>query len=197
MTNPKDKLFLCRNTCKNLYKNEKNLPEIFEIAGGLEDVLKDPFGFELNICSEKEGFYEKHRKLFISNMVDVEESLSYVPKITKLGFKKTRIPESLFQYFVKKLKEHDSLDQWTHISGVSLFNDKIVVENSKDDTSKKIVEIPRAFLLNLNFEEVAEVYRVLGPIAEKWSNLKLKPSEINGIRDASTKSQYGGKLYQP
>ena len=182
MTNPEDKLFLCRDTCKKLYKNEKNLPEIFDIGGGLEDVLKDPFGFKLNICSEKEGFYEKHRKLFISNMLNVEESLSYVPKITKLGFRKTRIPENLFQYFVKKLKDHDSLDQWTHMSGSSLFNDKIVVENSNEGTSKKIVEIPRAFLLNLNFEEVAEVYRVLGPVAEKWSNLKLKPSEINGIR---------------
>merc|ERR1719438_19527 len=55
-TNPKRMLTLCRETCRNHFKDDKYLPDILELAGGIDDVFMDPFGFKLNICSDADGF---------------------------------------------------------------------------------------------------------------------------------------------
>ena len=175
-------LTLCRETCRNHFKEEKYLPDILELAGGVEDVFVDPFGFKLNICSDADGFDDGQRSVFLSHAINGDENIPYIPKFTNIGFEKTKIPENLFQYLQNKIRENDIPDNWIQEDGAAIINNQIIVQNVEENSGKQVLNIPRSLLLNLNHEDVIKVFKVLGPMAESWSGIKLKPTSIYGIR---------------
>ena len=183
LDNPAEMLYLCRETCTKLHENEKILPEILRVLGGLGNIFTDQFGFKLNICSEAE-FSEEQESKTLSNNLIIDERLPYIPKFTENGFEKSRIPESLFKYFDEKMKTQETLENWVQETAVAVgyINNQVLIENVNDGGRQDVLRFARTKVLSLDIEDIKNTFITLGPLAEAWAGVKLKPSGIYGIR---------------
>ena len=174
----------CRRKCQEEFHNSsEQLPEIVEHLGGLEDFLEQPFGFSLPVCSLREG-YSKSQVLSGQIFTKfLEEVTKFVPAFTEKGFMKSRIPKQLFKTILEArilaLKE-------TRISVEKVVDDGILngwtmIEN-QDSRETKLVHVHRTQMIDLDEATREEMFKTLGPLAEQWSNLKLAPTSIYGIR---------------
>ena len=177
-------LSVCRRECQDYYRNSKTkIPELVESFGGIEDLLPQPFGFKLPVCSAREGYFNKSASFTQINFHKfIPEILPFIPPFTDKGFMKTRIPTALFGPILKfrsdclksgKLKA-ESPDP-------GIINGHTVIENLKIQESKKIT-INRTQMMSLDESTKEKIFKTLGPLAEKWSNLQLTPTSIYGIR---------------
>ena len=178
--NPKDLLTQCRQKCSKYLEND---PHAFESVGGIGDTFTDPFGFMIRICSEADGFDETQRRTFVEFNINVDNTLGYIPIFTVKGYEKTRMPESLFRHFRDKLERNTDPENWIPETqtAAGVINNQIIVENGTLG-SKKAVKIPRSKMLYINMEDVELTFKTLGPLAEEWAGVKLRPSSIYGIR---------------
>ena len=178
--NPKDLLSQCRKACTKHFEND---PQDFENVGGIGDTFTDPFGFMVNICSEADGFDETQRRTFVQFNVNVDDTVGYIPRFTTRGVEKVRMPESLFRHFQDKLERNAGPDNWIPETetAAGVINNQIIAENGTEG-SKKVVKIPRSKMLYLDMEDIELTFKTLGPLAEEWAGVKLRPSSIYGIR---------------
>ena len=179
--NPKDFLAQCRQKCSKLLENDPGLA--VESVGGIGDTFTDPFGFLINICSEADGFDEIQRRTFVQFNVNVDNTIGYIPRFTPRGVEKVRMPESLFRHFRDKLERNFGPENWIQETqtAAGVINNQIIVENETLG-SKKVVKIPRSKMLNIDTEDIELTFKTLGPLAEEWAGVKLRPSSIYGIR---------------
>ena len=154
------------------------------MAGGLGDTLTDPFGFRLNICAEDEGFNEDQRQTFVEFNVNIDETLPYIPRFTEHGFEKTRIPEDLYHHLLQKLQEQDHPDNWVQetMTAPGVINNQVIIEHVEGGGEKEVLKFARSKMLGLSSEEIQLSFRRLGPLAEQWAGVKLRPTSIYGIR---------------
>ena len=183
LENPSEMLNFCRETCTKLYENEKYLPEILRVVGGLGNTFTDLFGFKLNICSEAEFSQEQVSKTLRHSLI-MEERIPYIPKFTNIGFEKSRIPESLYQYFHEKMKARDTPENWIQETAVAVgyINNQVLVKNVNDGGRQDVLRFARTKVLSLDIDDIKTTFEALGPLAEAWAGVKLKPSSIYGIR---------------
>ena len=181
--NPKKYLVLCRKTCKHLYKDDPHPPEIFAVSGGLEDVFIDALGFKINICSEYEGLDVYARDTYVTNQLNTDLTLSYVPKFTKDGFHKEKIPGYLYEDLMEHLKIRDNAENWVNETSPSpgVLNNQVVVKH-QETGEKKTIMIGRTQILGISIEAGEKIFKVLGPLAEQWSGVKLRPTSLYGVR---------------
>ena len=172
----------CRVTCRNLFKNEKYLPESMTAAGGLEDMFVDAFGFHVPICSESAGFDKATGKDLIELHVTIDERQSYFPKFTQNGFRKARMPEKLFNFLKEYIR--DNPHGWELEGDASRFvipKYNMMVENKKNKTRSSIT-VSRTLLNPLNPQAEIFVVEQLLHEAEMWSGIKLEYWRTHGIR---------------
>ena len=182
LMNPPEMLSTCRQRCTALFSGDKSVPEVLREAGGLGDTFTDPFGFKLNICSEAE-FNQEQRSFFISLNHILYKSLPYIPKFTEDGFEMTRIPESLYQHFIQKLQRKGKPENWRLENDrlvVGFMNNQVMIESK--DGRKEVLELARSSYLSLDMNDIKKTFAALGPLAERWAGIKLKPTYIYGIR---------------
>ena len=177
---PKEMLTRCRVKCTEHFESDLEIPDR---NGGVGNIFTDPFGFQINICSEAEGFDEAQRRTFVEYRVNIDETIAYIPRFTIKGVEKVKMPEMLFRYFRDKLEKEDVPENWIQETqtAAGVINNQILVENGTEG-SKMVVKIPRSRLLYLDFKDVELIYKTLGPLAEEWAGVKLRPSAIYGIR---------------
>ena len=180
---PKHYLVQCRQTCKSLYQGDKHLPEIFNISGGLEDTFIDPFGFKLNICAEQEGFDDEQRTTFVGFNYNMDVTIPYIPQFTKAAFEKVKIPEELYKYLMDRVESEDKPQNWINETGTAagVINNRVVVQHHETG-EKKSVMIGRTRMLALDMESAEKMFVTLGPLAEEWSGVKLRPTSLYGVR---------------
>ena len=179
-----DWLRRCRSRCSELLRGESPLAEEVRVAGGLGDTLTDPFGFRLNICAEDEGFNEDQRQTFVEFNVNIDETLPYIPRFTEHGFEKTRIPEDLYHHLLQKLQEQDHPDNWVQetMTAPGVINNQVIIEHVEGGGEKEVLKFARSKMLGLSSEEIQLSFRRLGPLAELWAGVRLRPTSIYGIR---------------
>ena len=68
----------------------------------------DDFGFKIPLCSENKGFTATGRHNILNLIALNKKQPDWVPKFTKLGFEKTRIPDKVYS---KLLSEYEGLKQ--------------------------------------------------------------------------------------
>ena len=176
---------MCRNTCRSKYLGvpSHRLPEDIISFGGLEDVFIDQFGFKIGICSLKEGFEDIQRDTYIRFFRSMDENIPYIPKFTKTGFWKTKIPEDLNQDILEARKQ--ALEEGKVYEETSpqpgTINYQTIVENPVEEQSM-VLKLNRTLMIHLKNEISEKMFKILGPIAEQWSGVKLKPTSVYGMR---------------
>ena len=175
----------CRQTCKKILIQEENyVSDDIKAVGGLDDLLVDKFGFKLNICSEAEGFDEQQRTNFVVFQNKNELVIPYIPKFTKTGIEKTRIPKELFSFLVEKIKNGDKSNKWAveTKTAAGVINNQMMVEKVGVEDSRKMIKINRTLLLNLDSDDYKRVVHELWPMAEAWAGVELEFTSVYGIR---------------
>ena len=178
-------LSLCRRECRDFYSNlpESHLDWDILDYGGLKDLLPQPFGFQLPVCSLREGY---HHAQMVAKQVDfvkkIPELARFVPAFTDVGFLKTKLPESLFQDVVAA-RDHAISNGMisTEEPDFGILNGPVVIENPILEKCKDII-VPRTQLINIGTNIRKSILESLGPLAENWAQLKLRPSSLYGIR---------------
>ena len=163
--------------------NFRHLPSLIDDLGGVKDTLKQPFGFNLPICNLREGYSRSSvSQTQIVFMKLIKDIVAFVPAFTDVGFHKREIPERLFfdllkfrnLSLIKGNLKPETLD-------FGVINGPTVIENEKLEKSKEII-VNRTQIIELDQQIKEQIFMTLGPMAEEWSNLKLIPTSIYGIR---------------
>lgn len=181
----KENMIKCRHTCKKLLLEKGNyIPEDVIAVGGVDDILKDRFGFKLNICSEAEGFDEKQRQNTVLYQYLNDVVIPYITKFTKKGIEKTKIPSELFSFLVEKINNGDKTNQWTveTMPQPGVINNRMMVEKVGVDDSRKIIHLNRTLMLTLDSDDYKRVVHELWPLAEAWAGVELEFTSVYGIR---------------
>ena len=178
-------LSLCRRECRDFYSHldQSHLDWDILDRGGLQDLLPQPFGFQLPVCSLREGY---HQAQMVAKQVDfvkkIPELIRFVPAFTDVGFMKTKVPESLFQDILRARDLAISSGMiTTEEPDVGILNGPVVIENPMLEKCKDIT-VARTQLLEVGNNIKKSIVESLGPLAEAWAQLKLTPSSLYGIR---------------
>ena len=159
------------------------LPEGITSYGGLDDVFVDQFGFKIGLCSLKEGFEDLQRDTYIRFFRSMDENIPYIPKFTDRGFWKTKIPEHLYRDILeareKALEEGKIFEETSPQPGT--INYQAIVENPVEEQSM-VLKLNRTQMVYLTNEISEKMFKTLGPVAEQWSGVKLKPTSVYGMR---------------
>ena len=88
----------CRHTCKEMMRTNETLemPEDYRFLGGYEDTIKDTFGVDYDFCDLKHGKTGKGNQMFLSVTALARKQNQIVPQLTKVGFKKMKIPNNIY-----------------------------------------------------------------------------------------------------
>lgn len=170
----------CRRTCKEKYSDDPNLPAIISDYGGLEDTVEDAFGFKMPMCSHNGGFTSAGRELLLNLHAMNTKQLEWVPKFTKNGFSKDKIPTAIYNRIVQEYaaQQKNGLMVEEGCTPAIINCEMIVDEDSECSLQKSrrtFVTFPSQMTLDLLKE-------TLHPLAEKWAGVKLKHSATYGIR---------------
>jgi len=173
----------CRKTCSNYFKDEKNLPQILQVVGGIDSPLVDPFGFKIPICDYQQGFDYQQIQTYTGSGLNMDEYAPYTPKFTKHGFEKLKIPKKLYQHFRKKLEKNDKPENWEPEMTLApgTINNRVGVEVLQNGR-RAVVAFPRTQLLWVDNEDTEKIFKTLGPMADEWAGVNLVPMVIYGIR---------------
>lgn len=183
-------LVKCRVSCRQYF--EKNGPlksavkKFYEMFGGGNDTVKDPFGYEYQICDLSNGFYGEGRVNLLSNWADffrLQKGLTeIVPKYTKLGFKKTKVPKALWgdvnDFY--KLKMKKASVPWKREDCTPGIHKCVEAIDDGDECAEKNLEGMLKMHIDLDVGMVI-LKQLLKP-AEEWSGIKLEPVTVYGIR---------------
>ena len=176
---------ILRHTCGEIYKHTKPhfLPDEIVSYGGSEDIFVDQFGLQIGVCSLREGFNNVQRDTYLYYVKQVDKNIPYIPVFTKQGFWKSKIPHHLFVDILearsKALEDGKVFEEIPPAAGV--INYQVVVENLQREQSK-VLKLNRTLMIELKDEISEKIFKTLGPIAESWSGVKLKPTSVYGIR---------------
>merc|ERR1719483_844092 len=97
-------LATCRKSCREKYQNETILPSIITEYGGLGDNVQDVFGFNTPFCSHNGGFTMDGRRTLLYLQALNQQQPEWVPKFSKVGFEKTKIPEDIYKRILSEYK---------------------------------------------------------------------------------------------
>ena len=84
----------CRRSCKEIYK-EKPLPNLIQELGGVDDLVRDVFGVEVNICSMDDGMDRVMRNSVIRHRITALRVPAWVPSFTQPGWEVMDIPKQV------------------------------------------------------------------------------------------------------
>ena len=76
----------CRISCQQMY-TDNQLSDIVRQLGGLEEIVKDVFGVELEVCSGLEGMDRAMRYSVLRHCVTGGRAPAWVPSFTETGWK--------------------------------------------------------------------------------------------------------------
>ena len=147
----------------NLLQNQfhdRAMPKIIQTYGGLEDHIVDVFGFKMPICPENGGFttdgrfvklswgmnyFQYFRQTILHLNALNEDQPAWVPKFTKIGFEKIKIPADIYRML---MKEYERVKPSMQVEGCAkaVINCEEIID-SEDESSLRSSR--RTFIMNL------------------------------------------------
>ena len=148
--------------------------------GGVEDHVVDSFGFRIPLCAENGGYTSDGRSEILNLMALNEQQPDWVPKFTKAGFKKTKIPADVFEALLsehKRLRLHMVQESCAK----AVINcEKIVID---DDVEEEYLQSSqKTFIMKPSTAVHNFIEKQLLPLAEQWADIKLVHTSTYGIR---------------
>ena len=87
----------CRASCREYFRNNpEHVTDAVKVMGGAENMIRDMFGVEVDICSLEDGLNRDMRYSLLRHLLVAERQKSWVPAFTNQGFLVKDIPASLF-----------------------------------------------------------------------------------------------------
>jgi len=169
----------CRKSCREQF-SDRPLPQIIQTYGGLEDHVVDVFGFKMPICPENGGFATDGRQTILHLMALNEEQPAWVPKFTKVGFEKTKIPPDVYSMLLREYERVKSTMSEESCAKAVINCEQII--NSEEEAESSLRSSKRTYITQLSQSVLNQLRTKLHPLAEEWANTKLKHEATYGIR---------------
>ena len=167
----------CRISCQQMY-TDNQLPDIVRQLGGLEDIVKDVFGVELDVCSGSEGMDRVMRYSVLRHRLTGGRAPAWVPSFTETGWKVVDIPSQLVGMLAMARLRKKSEEE-TCFPSVTAFNCQVMVE---DEDECRIEHSAKQELIPLDSQLKDTILSTLQPMAEDWSGVSLVGTSVYGIR---------------
>ena len=167
----------CRSSCWQLYR-DRQLPDIVRQLGGLDDVVKDVFGVELDVCSHADGMDHVMRYSVLRHRLTGLIAPAWVPSFTETGWRVVDIPSQLVGMLAmarlrQKSKEEPCFTSFT------AFNCQVLVE---DDDECRSEHSAKQEMIPLDSQLKDTILSTLQPMAEEWAGVPLAGTSVYGIR---------------
>jgi len=170
----------CRKSCREKYQNESTLPSIISDYGGLDDSVEDVFGFDTPFCSHNGGFTVDGRMTLLDLHAMNSLQPEWVPKFTKVGFEKTKIPADIYKRIMLEYKQlKDDGQMIEEPCSKAVINCEVIVD--KDDICT-LRSSRRTFVTALSQSTLDALKETLHPLAEEWAGANLQHTFTYGIR---------------
>ena len=153
---------------------------MIQLYGGLEDHVVDEFGFKSPLCSENKGFTALGRWTLLNLLALNKNQPDWVPKFTKLGFEKAKIPPKIYSVILEEYKKRKSSPS-QEACVRALINCEVIVSDEAEEVSS-LKETQQTFMIPLSQTTLDVVRSGLQPLAETWSDLSLRHTATYGIR---------------
>ena len=167
----------CRGSCQQLYRG-KQLPDILRQLGGLEDVVTDVFGVELDVCSHADGMDRMMRYSVLRHHVTGQRVPAWVPSFTETGWKVVDIPIQLVGMLAMARLRKKSEEE-PCVPSVTAFNCQVLVE---DEDECRTEHSARQEVIPLDDQLKDTILSTLLPMAEDWAGVSLSGTSVYGIR---------------
>lgn len=177
----------CRPQCKELYKDTKfeELPREVQSFGGFEDVVRDNFGEEIEVCNLNKGWNNFARARALGIMGINYAQPRWVPRFHPVGFEKVKIPKDIYARILNNRKKKQLEKKKFIIEGCDLGmqNCHRLVE-SRDAQECHQVSNENYFFRSLDAPVLEDIYSKLRPMAQDWidNKVELSGTSIYGIR---------------
>jgi len=171
-------LAVCRKSCRDLFLNKTQLPEIILKYGGLEDHVIDPFGFKYPLCAENGGFTASGRVDVLFQQALMKDQAEWVPKFTQVGFEKMKIPAELYRMLLEDYErvKPGMVEEFCVQAVINCQEIRDMGEESTVRTRR------RTFMMELSVKVLEALNDGLHPLAEAWADIKLQHTATYGIR---------------
>ena len=188
----------CRESCKKWIKeNPDKVPPEMDQFFGWEDVLKDEFGVELHPCVLGNGNTIKANEGRLSMTATSLNQGKIVPRFTKVGFEKQKIPKQLYATILsnrKKLLKGGA--KWKiEYCAEGIQNCQRVYE-SEVAQECHIVSSEKYWFLDLDVGTKKSIFEQMRPLAEKWigNKIQLMGTAAYGLRKYTRGATLGGHV---
>ncbi|XP_059089948.1 uncharacterized protein LOC131885796 isoform X2 [Tigriopus californicus] len=141
-----------------------------------EDTFEDVAGFKVQWNDPEDGWDEEKREDLL--LIHSKNLLQprYVPKLTKTGYRKIKIPDELYEFLLEQRNIFDL--SWENCGHGAHQNCDRRLDGDKFE-SKENVQLVGSRRPNLVKKVVQQT---LEPLLEKWSGIKLTPTLVYGFR---------------
>merc|ERR1711892_304366 len=177
----------CRQSCQNLYKDTtfEDLPSEVQSYGGFEDIIKDNFGEEIEICDLKKGWSNMAMARALSIMGISASQPKWVPRFHPVGFQKVKIPKDIYARILNNRKKIllEKKKFKLEACDAGMQNCERFVE-SQEAQECHIVSNENYFFRPLDGAVLDDIYTKLRPMAQDWidNKVELAGTSIYGIR---------------
>ena len=190
---------VCRDTCKRWASKvaTEYINTDLQNSGVYNDVIKDPFGLDVNICDISEGFTADAVERSISMLANNLEQPRLVPKFHPVGFEKMKIPRAMYaQILTNRKKLLSTGSKWSiEYCVVGMQNCNKVVES---ENAQECHEVSREnyYYLPLSQNTLKDIFSTLRPLAEEWIQHKISliGKTVYGLRKYTRGAKLGAHV---
>ncbi|TRY80418.1 hypothetical protein TCAL_04809 [Tigriopus californicus] len=177
----------CRQSCKEYWdihqdKVEPTYRNLFHQIGGTNNVIKDYFGFEHNICdpSRHQTFHSRYTLLTSSFNAWTKNMTGAIHKNSAFRPQKAKVPPQIYA-IVKGY--HDEFNENIPVRENCTHGTFDCLEiNYTDDEECQIKEITKMNIHHLSVEDRAMIALMLEPELERLTGKNLTPALVSGMR---------------
>ena len=156
----------------------KKNTQLIEELGGLEDNVKDVFGIEMDMCSEKDGMDRLMRYSVLRHRLVGNRAPQWVPQFTREGWKVMDVPSHLVG-MLAMARIRGKAEQEVCLPEISAFNCQRLVEEGEEC---RLEHSGKQEILQLDSQLKETVLSTLLPLAEEWASVSLVGTSVYGIR---------------
>jgi len=163
----------------------EDLPEEVRAVGGYDDVIKDNFGEEIEICNIKKGWTIMAAARAVGILGINYAQRRWVPHFHPVGFEKVKIPKEIYARILNNRKKLLLKKKKFEIEGcdMGMQNCHRVVE-SREAMECHVVSNENYFFRSLDGTVLEDIYAQMRPMAQDWidNKVELSGTSIYGIR---------------
>merc|ERR1711953_365259 len=170
----------CRQTCRKFFE-EKTVPDMVDVLGGLDNVIPDIFGEEIKICSLREGVDSLLRLSLLRHRLATLLQPPWVPAFTSRGWEIAEVPGRLMGMInIVRLNGIKMMEEEPCVAEAACFNCQKLLEDKRECSLPE--HSGKQLILPMTNQLKDTILETLHPLAESWAGVRLLGTSVYGIR---------------